>query len=142
MLQRRYLGLVMVAAGLTLALGGLGCGKDEGLTIKRIEPKTGHYSGRDVVTIHGSGFQGDGTKGVKVFFGNRPARVLGFDGANRLRVESPGAPGGKPGENVDITIVFDDGRRFTAKDVFRYIDPTPLTVDDFGTVPPRSRSGD
>jgi hypothetical protein len=72
-----------------LSLAALGCEKKEGLRITGISPTSGPYQGRDPVTILGSGFQAEGARGVKVYFGDKAANVLGFQGDNRLTVEPP-----------------------------------------------------
>ena len=114
---------------LALVLGlAVGCSKDEGLKITGIEPKSGDMTGGQVVTIYGSGFQSGGTKGVKVYFGNRSAKVRGFAGDDELRVE---APGGKEGEVVDIEIIFDDSRRNKITKAFKYINTQPIDIKDF-----------
>lgn len=97
-----------------------GCGEDEALKITSVEPEVGTYEGGDVVTIHGSGFQAGGAKGVKVYFGGRSAKILRFEGNDELKVESPA---GTKGEVVDILVVFDDARRHTYPKAFTYTDP-------------------
>jgi IPT/TIG domain len=97
--------------------GGAGCSEKEGLRVTGIEPKTGSHNGSTQVTIHGSGFQQDGAKGVKVYFGNSEARVIGFVGDNVLKVESPA---GEVGKNVDVLLVFDDSRHLTYEKAFTY----------------------
>ena len=113
---------------LLCALAVAGCSKTEGLQITGIDPTSGDMNGGQVVTIHGSGFQSGTTKGVKVYFGNRSAKVRGFSGDDELRVE---APGGKEGEVVDIEIIFDDSRRNKQEKAFKYINMTPIDIKDF-----------
>ena len=111
-----------LAAALAVMVAMSACGKDDGkLRIKKLAPKTGPYSGGSAVTIHGTGFQKGGMMGVKVYFGDKAARVLAFDGDTRLRVEPPS---GKVNEKVSVTLIFDDAREFTLKDAYTYIDLT------------------
>ena len=122
--KRLRFGLWMLLCALAVA----GCSKTEGLQITGIDPTSGDMNGGQVVTIHGSGFQSGTTKGVKVYFGNRSAKVRGFSGDDELRVE---APGGKEGEVVDIEIIFDDSRRNKQEKAFKYINMTPIDIKDF-----------
>lgn len=114
--ERRSTLLALSAAGLLL-LAATGCDKKEGLRITNIEPKTGPATGGSSVTIIGSGFEEGGAKGVKVYFGNRTARVMMFQGDDKLIVEPPP---GKEGETVDVEIIFDDARRHVYKDAYTY----------------------
>lgn len=103
-------------------LGALGCGDSkEGLRINSIEPKVGPYTGGSLITIYGSGFESDGAKGVKVYFGQKIGRRVVFEGDTKLLVEPP--PGTR-GETVDVMLIFDDGRKFTAKKAYTYADLT------------------
>jgi len=129
MLRKSSMVLAAVV-GLALLAGGVGCGKDEGLKIRKIEPREGPFAGGDPVTIYGSGFQSGGTKTVTVYFGGKKARVLEFDGDDKLIV-SP--PGGNAGDKVKLTLVFSDSRRIDIDDAYTYIDPAPLKVDDLGS---------
>lgn len=136
MRQARF---VSVVGGLALVIASAmmlgGCSKEEGLKIKRIDPKQGDFRGGGAVTIFGTGFQSEGTQGVRVYFGNRSARVLGFDGDERLRVL---APGGKDGDVVDITVVFDDARQLSITKAYKYVDPQPLNADDLAVPAPEA----
>ena len=98
---------------------GTGCKGDQGLTIKRVEPKVGTEHGGDRVTIHGTGFSSDGATGVTIYFGDREVRPDQIVGDREMIVKSP--PGPK-GQSVDIQIVFDDARQFLYKDAFTYHD--------------------
>jgi len=95
--------LALLAA--SLLVGGAACNKKKGLHVTGIEPQSGPYTGSTTVSITGSGFQEGGTKGVKVFFGDRDARVLGFVGDDVLKVETPA---GETGKTVDVVLVFDN----------------------------------
>ena len=71
--------------------------------------------------ITGSGFQSGGATGVRVYFGQRKARVVAFEGDDKLIVEPPA---GKEGSTVDVLLVFDDGSPFTYNDAYTYVDLT------------------
>jgi hypothetical protein len=57
--------------------------------------------------------------GVKVYFGQKPAKVLATVGDEQLKVE---APPGESGETVDILFVFDDSKTLTIEKAYRYED--------------------
>lgn len=97
----------ILLAACVLAAGLAGCEKKKGLTVTGIEPNSGPHTGGTTVTITGTGFQQDGAKGVKVYFGTQEARVLGFVGDGTLKVDSPA---GEVGQTVDVVLVFDDAR--------------------------------
>lgn len=101
-------------------LGFAGCGeKKEGLRITSIEPKVGPYTGGSLITIHGSGFESGGATGVKVYFGDKIGSRVVFEGDTKLQVEPPP---GKRGDTVDVMLIFDDGRKFTAEKAYTYED--------------------
>src|SRR6185503_9957215 len=96
------------------------------------------------VTIEGTGFQEGGARGVKVYFGDKEAKVLGWVGDDKLKVETPP---GDVGQEVNILMVFDDAKDITIDKAYRYEDvQKDLTVDaltgdkpkDDGTTPPPS----
>src|SRR6266545_7301356 len=115
MSRARCAGPVIFAACVLLLASGLGCEKKNGLRITGIEPTTGPAAQNTTVTIHGGGFQEGGAKGVKVYFGEREARVLGFVGDDTLKVE---APTGEVGQAVDVLVVFDDARSLPYEKAF------------------------
>ncbi len=109
----------IVTVMLILVIGG--CSeKKKGLHVTDIDPKTGPVHGGGQVTIRGSGFQSSGATQVKVYFGQRTAKVLAFEGDSKLVVEPPA---GKKGQTVDVLLVFDDGSPFTYPEAYTYIDP-------------------
>jgi len=105
---------------LLVAVGG-GCAEKKGLRVTGLEPSKGTHNGATQVTIRGSGFQQDGAKGVKVYFGERQARVIGFVGDDVLRVETPA---GELNKTVDVLLVFDDSRNLTYEKAFTYSEDT------------------
>jgi hypothetical protein len=116
---------VCLALALVLVAAGSGCSEKKGLRITGIEPDRGTHNGATQVTIRGGGFQEGGAKGVKVYFGDQQARVIGFVGDDVLRVE---APAGALNKTVDVLLVFDDSRNLTYEKAFTY---TEDTTDQF-----------
>lgn len=104
----------------SLAMGLAACKENKGLTITKIDPKTGPHTGGSSVTIFGTGFQSEGAKGVKVYFGDKKARVLSFHGDTKLMVEPPS---GDLNQTVDVTLIFDDARQMVYPQAYTYIDP-------------------
>ena len=139
------------AVGSALALllvigGGAACSKKKELSVTGWEPKVGPYTGGGTVTIEGTGFQEGGARGVKVYFGDKEAKVLGWVGDDKLKIETPP---GEVGQEVNILMVFDDAKDITIEKAYRYEDvQKDLTVDaltgdkpkDDGTTPPPSGS--
>lgn len=121
MLRGMLARLLAGAVGLMLLLGVSACSKEEGLKIKRIEPKEGTHNGGDGVTIYGSGFQKGGAKSVDVYFGKKKARIRGFEGSTKLFVETPG---GEVGEIVNVTLIFGDSRKLEIENAYKYVDAT------------------
>lgn len=116
--RSRILGL---ALALALVGGVAGCEEERGLEITNIEPKTGPHTGGSSVTIMGHGFQEGGAKGVKVYFGDRPAQVMHIEGNDKLIVVPPPA---EVGDVVDVTILFDDARQHVYEKAYTYVDMT------------------
>lgn len=110
----------MLAAVLTLAVGSLACDSEKGLKIKSISPKTGPADGAGNVTIHGSGFKEGGAMGVKIYFGDKQARFLRFEGDTKMVVVPPP---GEIGQKVDVQVTFGDGRVHNFPEAYSYIDP-------------------
>ena len=111
----------------SLALGLAACEDEKGLTITKIDPKTGPHTGGSSVTIFGTWFQSEGAKGVKVYFGDKKARVLSFHGDTKLMVEPPS---GDLNQTVDVTLIFDDARQMVYPQAYTYVDPGKgFTVD-------------
>jgi hypothetical protein len=112
--------IVLLAALVFLSLGSLGCDNEKGLKIKGISPKTGPADGGGSVTIHGHGFKEGGALGVQVYFGDKKARFLRFDGDEKMLVVPPP---GEVGLQVDVQVVFGDGREHKFPAAYTYIDP-------------------
>ena len=102
------------------ALAMPACDKEEGLKIKSISPKSGPPDGAGAVTIHGNGFESGGAQGVTVYFGEKKARFLRFDGDTKMVVVPPA---GDEGQVVDVMVVFGDAREHRFPAAYKYIDP-------------------
>ena len=119
----RQLGCALV---LLVAVGGAGCSKKKELSVTGWDPKVGPYTG-GTVTIEGTGFQEGGARGVKVYFGDKEAKVLGWIGDDKLKIE---APPGEIGQTVDILMVFDDAKDLKIEKAYKYEDvQKSLNVD-------------
>lgn len=112
--------IVLLAALVFLSVGSLGCDNEKGLKIKGISPKTGPADGGGSVTILGNGFKEGGALGVQVYFGDKKARFLRFDGDEKMLVVPPP---GEVGLQVDVQVVFGDGREHKFPAAYTYIDP-------------------
>ncbi len=115
------------ALALFVAVGGAGCSKKKELSVTGWDPKVGPYTGGGIVTIEGTGFQEGGARGVKVYFGDKEAKVEGWVGDDKLRVQTPP---GEVGQEVNILLVFDDAKDLTIEKAYRYEDISKdLSVD-------------
>lgn len=115
--SKRFVLLTVLAM---FAFGSIGCSEEKGLKIKSISPKTGPADGGGSVTIHGSGFKATGALGVNVYFGDKPAQFLRFEGDTKMIVVPP--PGEKDA-TVDVQVIFGDGREHKFASAYKYIDP-------------------
>ena len=105
-----------VFIGALAMVGALvGCNRDEGLSVNRIEPRTGIHEGGELITVHGRGFQ---ETGVTIYFGEREVRPQSVTD----RQMSVVTPRGPRDEAVDVEFVFDDGRTIKFEDAFTYTD--------------------
>jgi len=118
-------GVVALVLGLVVALGA--CGSDDGkLKVTGLEPRSGDAMGGQLVLIKGHGFQ-KVTRNAKVYFGGEPGNVIRFRGDSELLVE---APGGKPGEVVDVLVVFEPGGELPIPKAFTFVSKDALDVGD------------
>ena len=117
----------MLARALPLVLLGVfACSKeDKVLKVTGIEcsrsdcpPIKGEVEGGTYVVIKGNAFLNP-KRTAKVYFGSRQGTVVRFQSDNELIVQ---APGGKEGELVDITVVFDPGGQMKIQNAFKFID--------------------
>ena len=105
------------AATPLLALA-LACSRDKpplpALTITELQPASGHPKGGNLVHVVGSGYNPRST--VEVRFGTKPARAI-VVGPDRIQLE---APPGQPGEEVEVSVRFPDGRTGKAPQRYRW----------------------
>jgi len=109
---------LVIALLLTWAVSACG-DKDTKLKVTGIEPERGDVEGGTYVRIKGNRFIADGPRTTKVYFGTRQGTVVRFASDTELIVE---APGGKPGEKVDILIIFEPGGQLKIKDGFTFVE--------------------
>jgi hypothetical protein len=119
------LALAAVAAAL---LASAGCGEgDQKLRVTGLEPRTGDATGGTRLAIKGNNFQKVQGRTARIYFGDERGTVLRFVDDETLLVE---APGGKPGEPVDVLVVFEPGGEITIPRAFTFVDRTPMNVRD------------
>jgi|TARA_R110000868_G_scaffold283130_1_gene543565 hypothetical protein len=112
--------VLLLAALFSLAVGAMACDEEKGLKIKSISPKTGPADGAGNITIHGNGFKQSGHIGVEIYFGDKKARFLRFEGDTKMVVVPPP---GEVGQTVDVEVIFGDGRGHKFPEAYSYIDP-------------------
>ena len=132
-MSARFLGCALLIS--SIALGSGGCSEDKTLKVTGLDPNTGAIEGGTRVTIHGNGFTSNGQQSAHVYFDNKPADVLGFNGDDSLLVLAPS--GEKADKKVDVLIVFepgtDKGREITLHDAFTYVEKKTMDVNDLDT---------
>lgn len=108
------------SAGLTFslltALSLTQCSNETGL--QELEPPQGTYLGGEEIILHGRNFP-IGRGGASVTFGRRGATNVVLENQNTIKVTSPS---GDKNTEVDIVVMFDDGRAYLLKNGFRYLD--------------------
>jgi hypothetical protein len=92
------------------------CSNETG--VRELEPPQGTYLGGEEILIHGRNFP-VGRGGVSVSFGRRNATNVVLESPNGIKVTSPA---GDKNTEVDIVVMFDDGRAYLLKNGFRYLD--------------------
>ncbi len=104
------------------------------IKITSVAPDKGDADGGTYTMIYGTGFLNSSPRAAKVYFGARQGEVVRFASDGELIVQ---APGGKPGEVVDVLVVFDPGGQTKLVHAFTFIEKTTNgpTVDDLGTKP-------
>lgn len=108
------------SAGLTFSLvttlSLTQCSNETG--VRELEPPHGTFLGGEEIMIHGRNFP-VGRGGVSVTFGRRPATNVVLEGPSNIKVTSPA---GDKNTEVDIVVMFDDGRAYLLPKGFRYLD--------------------
>jgi hypothetical protein len=112
---------------LLLVMAAAACGgEDTKLKVTGIEPEKGDVIGGTYVRIKGNRFLADGARNAKVYFGSRQGTVIRFASDKELIVE---APGGKPGEVVDVLIIFEPGGEMKINKGFTFIEKHETVLD-------------
>jgi hypothetical protein len=121
-----------------LGLAAAACGeKDRTLRVTGLEPDRGDVAGDTYVIIKGNRFVEDGPRHADVFFGTqqrgyRKGTVVRFGNDKQLIVRTPGSD--KPGEVVDVLVMFEPGGQLRIPNAFTYVEKAPPpSVDDLGT---------
>lgn len=104
--------------GTLLLLLSLGCSNET--RVAELEPPNGTFSGGEEILVKGNGFN-PGHGGVTVKFGKKDATNIVVESDKTIRVTSPS---GDRNTQVDITVIFDDGRAYLLRNGFRYVDAT------------------
>jgi hypothetical protein len=120
-MSSRPLPLFLVCLGLATAA----CGEtDRTLKVTGIEPDRGDINGDTYVMIKGNRFVADGPRKADVYFGTqqtgyRKGSVVRFASDKQLIVRTPG---GKPGEVVDVLVMFEPGGQLRIPNAFTYVE--------------------
>jgi hypothetical protein len=93
------------------------------LRVDRIEPDRGDVNGDTYVLIKGRRFLADGPRMVKVYFGDQQGVLVRVASDRQLIVRTPS---GKPGEIVDVRIVFEPGGELVLPRAFTFIEKQPV----------------
>lgn len=102
---------------LVAAAAGLAACSDE-IKVTGVEPPTGSFNGGEELVIEGANFPAGRSVAVRV--GKRDATNIMIESDKKIRVTTPA---GDRNTSADVSLVFDDGKAFMLKGVFRYIDP-------------------
>jgi len=123
--RRTPITLLLVLLALFAACGN----NDTKLKVTGIEPEKGDAEGGTYVRIKGNRFIADGARNAKVYFGSRQGTVIRFASDSELIVE---APGGKPGDTVDVLIIFEPGGELKIAKGYTFVEKNSAapSVDD------------
>jgi hypothetical protein len=89
------------------------------LDVTAVLPSHGDPDGGTYVLVKGRHFLADGARNTQVYFGSRAGEVVRFASDSELIVQ---APGGTPGEVVDVLVVFDPGGERKLARAFTFAD--------------------
>jgi hypothetical protein len=89
------------------------------LQMTELSPSSGDSNGGTYIRIIGKRFIADGPRSAKVYFGSRQGTVVRFASDTEIIVQ---APGGKPGEVVDVMVIFDPGGEIRLSRAFTFVD--------------------
>lgn len=123
MRRRTQISTILPLVAVVLALAA--CGKsDTKLKITGLEPAKGDAEGGTYVKIYGNRFVADGARIAKVYFGNQEGTVDRFVSDSEMIVQ---APGGKPGDTVDLLVVFEPGGELKIPKAFTFVEKDTTT---------------
>jgi IPT/TIG domain len=120
-MSSRPLLLLLVCLGFAAAA----CGdSDHTLRVTGLSPERGDINGDTYVEIKGNRFLADGPRKVDVFFGTqqsgyRKGTFVRFASDKLMIVRTPG---GKPGEVVEVLVMFEPGGQLRIPNAFTYVE--------------------
>jgi hypothetical protein len=118
---------LVLLVGLVGLAGTLSCGdSDTKLKVTSIDPDKGYAIGGTYVRIYGNRFVADGARSAKIYFGTRQAAPPRFANDGEMVVE---APGGKPGETVDVLVIFEPGGELKLPKAFTFVEKLSEPID-------------
>jgi hypothetical protein len=94
------------------------CEETGKMRVDRVEPAEGITAGGDRVNILGAGFHPGKTQ-VRVRFGTHISERVVISSTRKISVVTPSGDKGP----VDVTLDFDNGKRFKIPSGFRYVEP-------------------
>ncbi len=109
------------------------CGDDDTtLRVTRLSRNTLNINGSDWVIVYGNGFTAVKGRNVTAYFGTKQGTFKRFVSDDEMLIE---APGGKPGEKVDLTLIFEPGGTKKIEGAFTYVEKNQYipTVEDLDT---------
>lgn len=89
-------------------------------SLRSIDPDHGDPDGGTFTRLRGKGFLDGGGHPTKVMFGGEAGTIVRIVSNDELIVQ---APGGTPGNSVDVTVVFEPGGERTLSAAFHYTAP-------------------
>ena len=111
----------LVGVAVSMSLATVHCSNET--RISELEPPQGTYMGGEEILIKGRNLPA-GKGGASVMFGRRPATNVVMESNSAIKVTSPA---GDRNTEVDVVVVFDDGRTYQMKNGFRYLDAADNT---------------
>lgn len=94
------------------------CEETGKMRVDRVDPPQGITAGGDRVNILGAGFRPGKTQ-ARITFGTHVCEQVVISSTNKITVVTP--PGDKG--PVDVTLDFDNGKRYKIPTGFRYVEP-------------------
>ncbi|BAH45949.1 conserved hypothetical protein [Brevibacillus brevis NBRC 100599] len=98
--------------------------------ITKVTPNSGKLAGGEILYMDGKDFAQD----LKVYVGNKEAKLITYYNATRLKVEAP--PGDNPG-TIDLKVVNPDGTEAVLANGYTYLAP-PVLIPAITNISPNS----